>query len=292
MRTRTRSVEKTEPLMASFAKLGTRLRSVPNGGGHADSLVSSIEGEILPRLMLAHREGIDAPVAEAEGDTELRPEDCERFVDILLTHSAASVSGFVDQLIARGVPLEVIFMELLANAAQRLGELWEQDRCTFADVTVGLCRLHEVLRHNSVVGDVAFRRRTPLGRSILLATACGDQHVFGLLMVAEFFRRDGWRVWSEPGARIEDLSDLVAQEPFDLIGLSVAHLDSVDDLQSEIETLRAASLNANLKVMVGGHLFLKEPGLARQVGADGSAKDAVGAPDAGHKILAESATGC
>jgi methylmalonyl-CoA mutase cobalamin-binding subunit len=191
----------------------------------------------------------------------------------------------VDELLREGVSQEAVFLELLPQAARCLGELWEEDRCDFSDVTLGLCRLHEVLRDHSVVQDARGPAIAGDAPRILLATACADQHVFGVVLVAEFFRRAGWRVWSEPGAFRDQLAALLARERFDVLGLSAACSLLPDDVANDIETFRKASLHIGLRVLVGGRLFVDAPALVARVGADGAAPDARSAPAAASALL-------
>jgi len=109
---------------------------------------------------------------------------------------------------------------------------------------------------------------------VLLVPVPGEQHTFGLLMVAEFFRRSGWEVWSEslPGAR--ELIGLAGQEWFTLIGLSVGCETHVDGLASTIHSIRKAARNRSLGVMVGGSVLCRQPELAVHVGADATGMDA------------------
>lgn len=286
------AADDADAVVTSFASLGDRLRSALPGMEEADGLVRAIEGEILPRLMLAHRKRGGEPRFIEPGRDRITAGDRDAFVALVLNGSADDVGNFVDAMVARGVPLEAVFIDLLSVTARRFGEMWEEDECDFAQVTVGLCRLHEVLRHNSVVGDLVFRNAEAGRRSILLSTACGDQHVFGLLIVAEFFRREGWRVWSEPGTELADLKSLVARQFFDIVGLSVTREATPEAVQAEIGQLRTASVNPALKVMVGGHCFQREPDLVDAVGADGWAQDAASAPLAGKNLLAELSAGC
>ena len=87
---------------------------------------------------------------------------------------------FVNNLIESGVPREEIFLDLLANAARHFGELWESDEWDFSDVTIGLCRIHELLRKHSVLHNPeSFWHGGEGQHRILLATACGDQHILG-----------------------------------------------------------------------------------------------------------------
>jgi MerR family transcriptional regulator, light-induced transcriptional regulator len=139
-------------------------------------------------------------------------------------------------------------------------------------VTVGLWRLQQVLRGLSP----AFREEAhakPSGRRVLLVPAPGEQHVLGLIIVGDYFRRAGWDVWGEPPASSDDLPGLVRSEWFDAVGLSVGCEVRVEILATEVGAIRKASLNRDLVVMVGGPLFIKYPELVAAVGADGSARD-------------------
>lgn len=276
-----------ENAVSSFLHLGRRLKAakesvrVPEG---MDALVRTIEGEIIPRLMLSHQSaarGADVICPNALSPTE---EDRTRFLWVVMKESAAASRAFVNDLIARGISRETIYLDLLTNAARRLGELWEEDLCDFTDVTIGLCRLHQVLREQSSLYDVEYAGRAQAPK-ILLATACADQHVFGVVMVAEFFRREGWAVWCEPAAAQAELLKLVAKEWFDVIGLSAACTTNADLIGDEITALRAASRNPDVSVLVGGRLFAERPDLVAEVGADGSASDARLAAEAGQNLL-------
>jgi methanogenic corrinoid protein MtbC1 len=108
---------------------------------------------------------------------------------------------------------------------------------------------------------------------MLLVPAPGEQHVLGLIIVGDYFRRAGWDVWGEPPATSDDLPNVVQNEWFDVVGLSVGCEVRVDVLAAEIEAIRQASRNRGIGVMVGGPLFNKYPELVAQVGADATAKD-------------------
>jgi methanogenic corrinoid protein MtbC1 len=260
----------------------------------AESLFRAIEGEIIPRLMLAHQPQPQPHASERRRPPEsaLSPEDHARFLEGVLRDSAAATHAFVEELLQRGVPREAIFLDLLANAARRLGELWEEDLCDFSDVTIGLCRLHEVLRTQASFSTAEGERAALDAPRVLLGNACADQHVFGIVMVGEFFRRAGWRVSSEPGASCSQLSGILASESFDLLGISAACSAPVDDVASELAHLRKASRNRQLRVLVGGRLFMESPELAERVGADGIALDARSAPIAARGLLARAANHC
>ena len=59
------------------------------------------------------------------------------------------------------------------------------------------------------------------GMRALFAPVPGSQHTFGVLMVSEFFRREGWQVWMELGSSETALLEAVKKDWFEVIGLSV-----------------------------------------------------------------------
>lgn len=255
----------------------------------ASVLFNTIEDEIIPRLMLAHRTEA-APVGSA--DHELRGRDHETFLQLVLRDSSAASLAFFEGLLQRGIPRDRLYLDLLAGAARRLGEMWEQDACDFTDVTIGLCRLHEIVRKKAGDPPRAEEAASADQPSILLATARGDQHVFGVIMVAEFMRRAGWRVMSEPGATQDQLAKILRQQEFDVLGLSAARSVVVDEIADEISVLRAASRNQGVKILVGGRLFAESPELVDKVGADGFAEDAKVAAQIGRDLLAAKGVRC
>ena len=255
---------------ATFAR-ALRLRGVPQQPPRIATLVSTIEAEIVPRLMLARRKGADA--RPATGVDVLDPAELNELTRLLTHHDVGVAKAYVERIRARGVPLESLCLGLLAPAARRLGEMWEDDTCDFATVTVGLCHLHEVLRQLARGGRVEQNERAP-ATSVLMVPAPGEQHTFGLLMVAEFFRRNGWSVATEYPTTTGDLLELVARDRYSLVGMTVGCREQLDGLSSRITQLRRASRNRTVGVMLGGRPFTEHPELASRLGADATAADA------------------
>lgn len=256
------------------------------------NLLDTIEAEILPRLMLVHStEPADRSISPMTG-TRIESETLDQFVNMMIDESGASGREMVSSLIREGVEPERVYLDLLAPAARQMGALWESDVRNFTDVTIGLCRLHEVIRHNALTPVEERIFHTPGTPSILLATACEDQHVFGIIMVAEFFRKDGWHVTCEPAATTEELARISSQQNYDVIGLSVACSVDPKELSGVIQHLRSCSCNSNAKIMLGGALVDRDPDAARIAGADICVTDAARAPNAAMSLLARTRIGC
>jgi methanogenic corrinoid protein MtbC1 len=247
-----------------------RVSAGRSGRQAASRLVRTVEGEIVPRLLLARRSVNSTPVpANADG---LDAGDAAELARLLLLHEIEIPIAYVEAIRCRGVSVQDIYLHLLAPAARRLGLLWDRDECDFMQVTVGLGRLHQLLQRLSFLQPQppAFGSRGH-GRRVLLASAPGEQHVFGILLVTQFFRQNGWEVWNEFPATKEDLADCVKRHSFALVGISSACESRLESLSGQIRLLRRLSMNPGVAVMVGGAMFVKNPEWAQQIGADATA---------------------
>lgn len=248
-------------------------------------LAHAIEREIIPRLVLARRaqprSALLAPVAEPHPTLA----EVEEVAKLLLAEDAALALPLVRQVMARGTSMKALYLELLAPAARRLGEWWRADLCDFTDVTVGVCRLQQMLRELGPAFYAEGEQREH-GRRALLVPVPGEQHTFGLGMVAEFFRRKGWDVRSESLSSSRELVGIVHAEPFALVGLSVSSDNHLDGLAADIHAIRRKSCNRTIGVMVGGPILNERPELVARMGADATAVDACQAVVQAQNLLA------
>jgi methanogenic corrinoid protein MtbC1 len=240
-------------------------------------LAKTLESEVIPRLVDAHGKAARAPV-------HLEAREIEGFVGMLRNDSDAELAGFVEATQRRCLSVEAVFLQLFAPAARHLGELWVADRCDFSTVTICLGRLQRLLREWSPVFGTEVEHPAN-GRRILLAQHPEEQHSFGLSMVAEFFRRDGWEVLGGVGGAVADPSAQVSREWFDAVGFSIGSESRIDWLRERIAKVRAATRNRSVVVLVGGPLFVLEPAWAQSVGADASGHEGGKAPRMAEDLL-------
>ncbi|MEO8279939.1 MAG: cobalamin B12-binding domain-containing protein [Ideonella sp.] len=250
-------------------------------------LARTIEQEIIPRLMLAHRTPAE-PLAPSAGRSHVVSEaDVQRFAKLVLSHQEDMAFATIQLLRAQQVSVEQIYLDLLAPTARYLGELWEDDLCSFTDVTVGLGRLQRVLRELSPALGRSVEHPSQ-GRRVLLLPSPGEQHTFGLVMVAEFFRRCGWDVTGGAWVAGADAATLCCAEWFDVVGFSLGAEVHLQQLTTGIDSVRHASCNRALKILVGGPLFALHPEFVDQVGADGMTIDGRDAPSLAEALISGS----
>lgn len=251
-------------------------RSVP---AHFSAAVAA---EVIPRLRLAHA----APVVEMPAETVPDAADVEALSTLLVRHDVAGARAYVETLGQAGTAMEQIFLDLLAPSARLLGAWWASDRCDFATVTLGtmhLRRMQHDLAPRLVAGGEARLRSE--AHKVLMVPLPGEQHVFGLDMVASFFRRAGWQAHVSPLRSVEELCVLVRRESYAVVGISTSATDRMDTLATAIRKLRRASRNRSVGVMVGGPAFAEHPEYVALVGADATATDARQAPVQAERLL-------
>jgi methanogenic corrinoid protein MtbC1 len=249
---------------------GIRSIHQPVADSHLLSLVRAVEGEIVPRLLLARRSAL--PPTVAAGGAEPQAGEIEQLARLLLAAEPDAPLAWVESIRQRGVGERDICLRLLAPAARRLGLLWDQDECDFLQVAMGLGRLHQLLQRISLdaPGPQSLDSRGH-GRRALLATVPGERHCFGVMMVSQFFRHDGWDVFNEFPASEQELGRCVQNESFAVVGLSAGSEARLDALASAVRTVRRCSCNPAVGIIVGGAPFQDHAELARRVGADAGA---------------------
>jgi methanogenic corrinoid protein MtbC1 len=265
----------TAPLEAVRRRSGLH----PDDAGSVNTI---IESEIIPRLLMAH----------SATDTRARPrmfrtitsDEASHFAVLPLRLEAAALLEEVDAFIAKGATVETICLDLLAPAARKLGEMWERDECDFLDVTMGLWRLQEVMREVAARAPVDFAGLA-LPYGALFSPMPGDHHNFGTLMLEEVFARGGWRSESLVKPERRELLDRLARQPFDLIGLTLARDCPSAALGNLIKAVRNVPANPHIIVLVGGRMINENPGMAMEVGADGTGADALAALDLANSLV-------
>jgi methanogenic corrinoid protein MtbC1 len=242
----------------------------------ASAMVRTLRSKILSRIAQAFR--------PASGTAAIAPapaEDVARLVQLVLSEDDTPALALVEQWRASGAGVDATLLQLLAPAARQLGDMWEADTIDFGSVTVGVSRLQRLLHHCTALDCTRLDCTRPAPEAAdasgagaaLLTTLPGEQHSFGLLMAAEYFRRGGWHLHLGPLATSEELRALVQNHWFDIVGFSVCSDRRLAQLASDIALVRRHSQNRQVGVILGGRLVGDHPGLAAAVGADMVSRD-------------------
>ena len=242
--------------------------------GSATLVSALVRTEIVPKLVARHGSTAQSPSVRAA------TEDVRQLADSLRSEDPAGAIVIVQRLINRGAAIETLFLDLFAPTADRLGELWLDDRCTFADASVAMSRLHVLVRQLASTTEWPRAR----DRNLLLAPAPGEQHVFGLTLLEPFLVRAGWDVI---GAAPTSIASLVQRRSVRIVGFSASSESRLEGLEAVIRDVRTRSQNPELIVLVGGRCFNERPELVAQVGADATATHAAEIVDVANDLTGD-----
>ena len=153
----------------------------------------AVEADIIPRpaASAASRQRRSTSPTHA-GGVRWTKREIRVFAGLLLCQNEDRVVlAHLDGLRARGLSLDVLYLDLFQPAARHIGELWHADLCTFVDVTLAIGTMQKLLR---TFGPGLPQERPACGR--IRARRCwpplpGDQHTVRAV--------DGGRVFSGAG---------------------------------------------------------------------------------------------
>ncbi len=153
--------------------------------------------------------------------------------------------------------------------ARHLGCDWAEDRSGWAEVTIGMARLQSLVHQIRRDWDRSVARD---GATVLLVLPEGEQHSFGVQILAGQLRRQGVSVHLQIGARPGDLRNLVQDRHYDCAMVSVGCEDKLETCRKVVNSLKNGS-KGQLWVAVGGAVLERVADVQRLTGADIATSD-------------------
>ena len=163
-------------------KPGSNARSSQREAGDAEArrarLVRTIEGEIVPRLVLARRVVREDGATGRDGYGAPDETDVLELVRLLMRTIGVSRPPMWRRSGSAARRSISCVWSCWPRRRRELGRLWEEEECDFMQVTFALCRLHQAVARAECGVPVRGAERE-LQRRILLAPCPGEQHTFG-----------------------------------------------------------------------------------------------------------------
>jgi MerR family transcriptional regulator, light-induced transcriptional regulator len=262
-----------EPQRRDHARFGKR--PVLDAGAR---LAERIENQIVPQLF----GGTGSSVAAARETDRLHVDEqlIKQWAELAVDDDVPALAEHFRAVLASETDLATVFLDILAPVARLLGAWGEQDRISFAEVDRSITTLEDVIQKFNHDHVPHATRGWRIG-SVLLSTCPGDEHSFGLRMVEELFRRDGWSLTSLVARSNGMITSELGRNHFHVLGLSIARASMLPDTARLVKEARVASLNPGLMIVLGGPAITPETRTEAQgLGADFVAEDAMTAIDA------------
>ena len=234
-----------------YTETDARLRRLESG--LSEDAVASMAREVIGRV--AHRaHATAAPTgrinALAAALTDPDRNLCREMVEDLLEETQS---------------VETLYLNYLTQAARRLGQLWEDDALSFADVAVGTGRIYALLRALNAPAPSGWADGHP---GAFFAVVPGEEHTLGIRMAADLFRRRGWQIDLSLGLDHDATVSTFEEGTHRLVGVSASAPRNIAALGKFLVALR--SVRPGIRVLVAGHLANTDRDLV-----DGLAPDAV-----------------
>lgn len=172
------------------------------------------------------------------------------FFQHLITGDIRACDAVVDRLIADGMDVRTIYIDLFRRAMYEVGERWEGNELSVATEHMASSITESLMA--KLYPQIFSTQRS--GHKAVVACVANEYHQIGGKMAADILELNGWDAFFlGANTPIEDLLRLIAEKEPELLGLSLTVYFSMDSLRETIERVRAAAVD--LPIVVGGQAF-------------------------------------
>jgi methanogenic corrinoid protein MtbC1 len=244
--------------------------------------VASVTDEYL---QLAEAQLRVEPVATA---SFIRPDGylgslAKRYLASMLRGERHAAIELIFAAIEDGVAVQDIYLHVFQPTQHEIGRLWQTNQISVAQEH--FCTAVTQLAMAQLYPHIFSTEST--GRSLVIACVSGELHEIGAHILADLFEMEGWDSFylganTPPTAVVETV---VERDP-DLLAISATmsiHVGAVADMIARVRE----AMNRHLPIMVGGYPFNVAPDLWRQIGAEGTAPNALQAISVASELLEE-----
>ena len=220
--------------------------------------ISNLAREVVRRL--AFRMPRHENVADLPTQSEI-----DLLCAALLSGDDRAADQFILAARRDGVDTAAISRGYVAGAARKLGQMWDDDRISFIDVTLACGKLYGIIRglRHVLAPQIIQGRET---RPALFALAPGETHTLGIEIATDHFRRDGWDVDMLMGLDHDAMvagADLRHYEAIVLVANSDRMLEPLTRLSLALRITQPLA-----HIIVAGGILDHHPDILRLVGAE------------------------
>jgi MerR family transcriptional regulator, light-induced transcriptional regulator len=229
--------------------------------------------EVIYRFATAEVEAVVtailSPSAAVNSDLDL--------MGMAVSYARAGVSGdeaaceeLVDQAFRAKVPLVDLYQDLLGSAMAQVGNWYKSGEITEAQEHMASSITERIMaRVSHIVGP---SRR--IGKKAMLGCGPNSWHVIGLRMISDVLRMRGWKSLFL-GANVPHNSFVVAVETHqpDLVLVGCGAEEALAETLHLIRSLSELRKDQECSIGAGGHAVIANESLARESGADFTARD-------------------
>lgn len=240
--------------------------------------LSSAALRVLAREVILRVSRAALPVAAQGGMPKTA--EVEHLCDALLSSDDMAAAELVRTARLEGMSADMLYHAYIAEAARRLGQRWERDEATAAQVILAAGRVYAILRDLRAI-ILTERLKAAPGAEAVFASVPGEVHGIGATIAADSLRRKGWEISLRLGLGHDALVEEIARLQPTMVGLSASLPTLTFSTARLIVALRVRC--PQVWILIGGPIVGQDPDIARIVDADAAAADL----DVGAALMAE-----
>jgi len=195
--------------------------------------------------------------------------DIKQIYQNVVDGDAEAVSSGVKAALQAGVAPEEILNKSLIAAMDEVGRLFEEGELFVPEMLIAARAMQgglNLLKPHLAQADVKSAGKVAIG------TVKGDLHDIGKNLVAMMLEGAGFEV-KDLGVDVTPEAFVkAAQDGVQVIGMSALLTTTMSNMETTVQSLKAAGLRDQVKVMIGGAPVTQD--YATKIGADGFAADA------------------
>lgn len=224
-----------------------------------DGSVENLAREVLQRL--AER-GEELSIEKPSND------QIEHLCFALLSDDHLAGAAFISDVRSAGASIDAVYLKYLAQAAQKLGDWWDDDLVSLSHVTIGTSRMYAIMR--------AMRHQMPfnsgsISKTALFVSVPDETHTLGVRMATDLFRKDGWNIDLKIGEDHDSLVSYIVQSKAPIVGISAGGPHSLEALSRLIVALQIKTPATAL--FVSGQITEEATDAIKLIGADACVSD-------------------
>lgn len=205
-----------------------------------------------------------------DGQADVLELDRSRFLAALLAGDSRAATDVALGAVARGVPVQDVYVEVLQEALYEVGRLWEANLITVAAEHLATAVAQAVV---ASLYDYLPRPEVPRGALVLTGVE-GELHQVGGHIVADTLEADGWDVrFLGADVPLAAVLRAVAEHRPRVLGISCTMLDNLPRVARLVAAVREAFGADAPGILLGGSAFRTAPEKAWELGADAWAPD-------------------
>lgn len=224
--------------------------------------VRSLAEEVL------HRTALLSATRDDLRQQSLRKSKIDSLTSALLSSDPDAALNLIQSVQAEGTDLEEIYMGYLSAAAQQLGNMWQSDQVSLVQVTLGTSRIYGIMR---ALEPIRTAPEPSAERSAVFANVPGDQHVLGIRIAADLFRKRGWDIDLLIGLSHDEIVARVKDGAHMIIGLSAGSEQVIASMARLVLAIRLHK--PSIRIFVGGQAVDQFPDLVAAMSPDGMSAD-------------------